>query len=73
MLVFLGKGELLGRMVKLAQLVLLAPRVWLEREANRDLTALLAFRDFLVLQVHLGKVESQVIKGFLEMLEQLAH
>lgn len=69
MLVFLGKGELLEKMVKLALLVLWALRAWLGREENRALPALLAFRGFLVLQVLLGKVESQVIKEFLEILE----
>lgn len=69
MLVFLGKGELLEKMVKLALLVLWALRAWLGREENRALPAPLAFRGFLVLQVLLGKVESQVIKEFLEILE----
>lgn len=73
MLVFQGKGELLERMVKLALLVLLVPQVWLEREENRDLMVPPAFRDFLDLQVLLGKVENQAIRGFLEILEQLVH
>lgn len=73
MLEFLGKGELLEKMAKLVLLVLWAHRVWLGKEENRDLQALLAFRGFLGLQVLLGKVESQVIRVFLETPEQLAH
>lgn len=69
MLVFLGRGELLEKMVKLALLVPWGPRVWLGREENRALQAPLAFRGFLVLQGLLGKVESQVIREFLEILE----
>lgn len=73
MLVFLGRGELLEKMVKSVLLVLWAPRVSLGREESRDLQGPLAFRGFLVLQGPLGKGESQVIREFLEILEQLAH
>lgn len=72
-LVFLGRGGLLAKMVKLDLLVLLAPRVWLGKEGNRDLQAPLAFRGFLGLLGLLEKVESPVIRVFLETLEQLAH
>lgn len=70
---FPGRGERLEKMVKLALLVLWAPRVWLEREENRALQAPLAFRGSLVLQDLLVKVESPVIKEFLEIPEWLAH
>lgn len=73
MLACLGKGGLLAKMEKL---VLQAPwdhRASLGKEENRDLQVLLAFRDFLGLQGHLEKVESLVIKVFLESLELLAH
>lgn len=73
MLAFLGRGELLEKMVKLVLLVPWAPRVSLGREENRDPQAPLAFRGFLVLQGLLGKVESQVIRVFLEIPAQLAH
>lgn len=43
------------------------------REESRALQAPLAFRGFLVPQDLLGKVESLVIREFLETLEQLAH
>lgn len=72
-LVFLDRGELLEKMVKLVLLVPWAPRVWLGKEENRDRQAPLAFRGSLALQGHLGKVESQVIRVFLEILEWLAH
>lgn len=73
MLVFLGKGELLEKMVKLVPLVLWDPRVLLGKEENKDHQDLLAFRGFLALQGLLGKEENQVIKEFLEILAQLAH
>lgn len=43
------------------------------KEENKDLRDPQVFRGFLVLQGLLEKVESQVIKVFLEILEQLAH
>lgn len=70
---FLGRGEHLEKMVKLALLVLWGPRVWLGREGNRALRAPPDFRGSLVLQDLLVKVESRVIKEFLEIPEQLAH
>lgn len=70
--VFLDRGELLGKMEKLVLLAPLAPRVWLGREGSRGLPGPLAFRGSPGLQDLLGKVESQEIKVFLEILELLA-
>lgn len=72
MLVFPGRGELLEKMAKLVLQALLVPRVLLGKEESRDLQGLLAFRDFLGHQGLLEKVENQVIRVFLEILEQLA-
>lgn len=61
----------LVKMAKKAQLVLQALLDQPEREESRDPLACMASRDYLDLQVHQESQENQVIRVFLEKLDQL--
>lgn len=69
MLVSQDREELLGKMVKLAQLVRLAPLDWQEKEESRGLLVLQDFRAYPVLQVLQGKGANRVTRAFLGILE----